>query len=417
MTVSVPLPPRLRLRARVPIAPAARLAWSRRGDRLIVGAADGTAIVDAGNGAVLERWRYAYTAFACGADDSSVAAANARGYVDLWRFGRARPGEPAARHGGAIWALAYSDDDARLYSAGDDGQVGIWRAATLDAHFVAVGGRARDLAYDGESGALAVAAGRAGVLILDGKTGSKRATVRPPDRASAVAWAAELLLAGTRDGRLAAWSARSLEPARATAELGLGAIARLLPIGAHIAVEGATGIAVVEAASGRELCRWANGASLPGGSLAVHAATRSLAVATPAATAILDVDLDEATRGPEVLAIYHPGDGDAAGAVLAHLTKAGARISDGTRDARAVVEATRRGAVALVLYGPSGPAPRHDYQLDVLETRGARVVPVILPGGVVPEAQRRFHGAAYVCFHDRINDDDALARVTRAVLQ
>jgi hypothetical protein len=52
----------------------------------------------------------------------------------------------------------------------------------------------------------------------------------------------------------------------------------------------------------------------------------------------------------------------------------------------------------------------------VLETRGARVVPVILPGGHVPEAQRRFHGAAYVCFHERAHDGDALARVARAVL-
>jgi hypothetical protein len=69
-----------------------------------------------------------------------------------------------------------------------------------------------------------------------------------------------------------------------------------------------------------------------------------------------------------------------------------------------------------VLYGPSGPPLRHDYQLDVLETHGARVVPVILPGGVVPEKQRRFHGAAYVCFHERVQDADALARVSRAVL-
>jgi hypothetical protein len=43
-------------------------------------------------------------------------------------------------------------------------------------------------------------------------------------------------------------------------------------------------------------------------------------------------------------------------------------------------------------------------------------VPVILPGGAVPPAQRRFHGAAYVCFHERVQDADALARVRRAVL-
>ena len=51
----------------------------------------------------------------------------------------------------------------------------------------------------------------------------------------------------------------------------------------------------------------------------------------------------------------------------------------------------------------------------MLATHGVRVVPVILPGGAVPEAQRRFHGAAYVCFHERVEDPDALARVARAV--
>ena len=73
-------------------------------------------------------------------------------------------------------------------------------------------------------------------------------------------------------------------------------------------------------------------------------------------------------------------------------------------------------ATALVLYGPSGAPLRHDYLVDVLEAQGVRVVPVILPGGVVPEAQRRFHGTAYVCFHERIRDPDALARVARAAL-
>jgi hypothetical protein len=69
----------------------------------------------------------------------------------------------------------------------------------------------------------------------------------------------------------------------------------------------------------------------------------------------------------------------------------------------------------MILYGPSGAPLRHDYLVDVLETRAVRVVPVILPGGAVPEAQRRFHGAAYVCFHAQLNDPDAFARVARAL--
>ena len=141
MTMLVALPPRLRLRARVPVAPAGRMAWTRNGDRLIIGGEETTVIVDSATGGEVERWPHAYTGFACGWDDSYVAAANARGYVDLWRFGRARPGEPTARHAGPITAIAFSDDDRRIFTAGDDGRVDIWRAATLDASFFGVGGR------------------------------------------------------------------------------------------------------------------------------------------------------------------------------------------------------------------------------------------------------------------------------------
>ncbi|MGZ3440003.1 MAG: hypothetical protein ACXVDD_10815, partial [Polyangia bacterium] len=84
-------------------------------------------------------------------------------------------------------------------------------------------------------------------------------------------------------------------------------------------------------------------------------------------------------------------------------------------DTRRFVEAARKATTAIIFYGPSGPPLRHDYAVDVLETRGVRIVPVILPGGAVPEAQRRFHGTAYVCFHERVQDADALARVARAV--
>ena len=201
MTMLVALPPRLRLRARVPVEPAGRMAWTRHGDRILasgrvedaaggrVEGAAGTLIVDAATGGEVERWPHAYTAFACGFDDSWVAAANARGFVDLWRFGQPRPGEPAARHSGRIAAIVFSDDNRRIFTAGDDGRIGIWRAATLDASFFAVGGHAHDLAYEARADLLAVAAGRSGVVLLDGTSGERRATVRPPDRATAVAWA------------------------------------------------------------------------------------------------------------------------------------------------------------------------------------------------------------------------------------
>jgi WD40 domain-containing protein len=422
MTMLVALPPRLRLRARVAVEPAGRMAWTRGGDRLLVGGAETTAIVDASTGAEVERWPHAYTAFACGWDDSYVAAANARGYVDLWRFGRPRPGEPTARHGGRITAIAFSDDDRRIFSAGDDGRIAIWRAATLDASFFAVGGRAHDLAYDGGSDTLAVAAGRSGAVLLDGTTGERRQTLRPPDRATAVAWAGDALFVGTREGLLAVYDKKRLEPLRATASLGVGAVAQLLPLGDGVVVEGAEAIALVDAATGALSWRWTHGAAVAGGSLAVHPGQSALAIAVPAAASIIDVEADPSVTvedkpaaGDELLALYHPGDEALAGAVIAHLGSSGATIVAIADDTRRFVEAARRARGAVIFYGPKGPPLRHDYAVDVLATHGVRVVPVILPGGVVPAAQRRFHGAAYVCFHERVEDADALARVARAV--
>ncbi len=425
MTMQVALPPRLRLRARVPVAPLGRMAWTRNGDRLIVGGAEDTVILEAATGGEIERWPHAYTAFACGWDDTWVAAANARGFVDLWRFGRARPGEPTARHAGRIGAIAYSDDDRRVFTAGDDGRVGIWRAATLDAQFHAVGGRAHDLAYDGSADRIAVAAGRSGVVLLDGERGERRGGVRPPDRATAVAWAAGLLFVGTRDGQLATYDADKLEPARATRGLGVGAIARIVRLGGGVVVEGGEALAFVDAATGETRWTWPHGVAVAGGSLAVHVGQSALAIAVPAALAIVDVEPEPAAeRAPpsvvappaeELLVLLHPSDAGLARPLVEHLRAGGAAVVEIGDDSRKFVDVARRAATAVILYGPSGAPLRHDYLVDVLETRGVRVVPVILPGGAVPEAQRRFHGAAYVCFHARVHDADALARVARAV--
>ena len=432
MTMLVALPPQLRLRARVPVEQTGRMAWTRNGDRLLLSSAEATVILDSAAAGELERWPHPYTAFACGCDDSWVAAANARGFVDLWRFGRPRPGEPKARHAGRdgcrIWAIAFSDDDRRIFTAGEDGRVGIWRAATLDAAFFAVGGRAHDLAYDAASDAVAVAAGRSGVVLLDGTSGERRATVRPPDRATAVAWAKERLFVGTREGQLAVYDGKRLEPARATAALGLGAIAQVVPLHDGVVVEGSEAIAFVDAASGELRWRWPHGAAVAGGSLAVHAGQSALAVAVPAAMSIIEVEREPATKAAapptatatatgELLALHHPGDAALAAVVIEHLRAGGSQVVALTDDSRRFVDVARRAAAAIVFYGPSGPPLRHDYLVDVLETRGVRVVPVILPGGAVPEAQRRFHGAAYVCFHERIRDEDALARVARAVFR
>jgi len=427
MTMLVALPPRLRLRARVPIAPIGRMTWTRNGDRLIVGGTEATSILESAAGGEVERWPHAYTAFACGWDDTWVAAANARGYVDLWRFGQPRPGEPTARHNGRIGAIAYSDDNRRVFTAGDDGRVGIWRAATLDAAFYAVGGRAHDLAYDGERDRLAVAAGRSGVVLLDGSNGERRGGVRPPDRATAVAWTPDFLLVGTRDGQLATYDATRLEPARATVALGVGAIARVLRLGGGVVVEGSEAIGFVDATTGELGWKWPHGMAVSGGSMAVHVGQSAIAVAVPAALSILDVEPEPpraatakdapvvAAARRELLVLQHPSDVGLARPLIEHLEQAGASVIALSDDSRRFVDVARRISTAVILYGPSGAPLRHDYLVDVLETRGVHVVPVILPGGAVPEAQRRFHGAAYVCFHARVNDDDALTRVTRAV--
>ena len=226
-----------------------------------------------------------------------------------------------------------------------------------------------------------------------------------------------MLFVGTRDGQLAAYDAGKLEPARATALLGVGAIAQLLPLHAGVVVEGADAIAFVDGDSGEVRWRWANGVGVAGGSLAVHATQSALAVAVPAAMSIIDVEPEPAATAaaPQLLLLHHPGDAALAGVVVDDLRARGGDVVAITDDSRRFVDVARRVAIAVVFYGPSGAPLRHDYLVDVLEAKGVRVVPVILPGGKVPEAQRRFHGTAYVCFHERVRDPDALARVARAV--
>jgi len=225
-------------------------------------------------------------------------------------------------------------------------------------------------------------------------------------------------------GQLAVYDCKKWEQVRATAALGVGAIAQLLPLHEGVVVEGGDAIAFVDAATGDVRWRWPHGAAVAGGSLAVHAAQSAIAVAVPAAMSIIDVEREPAAAAAEapaaereLLALHHPGDAALAEVVLEHLRAGGARVVAITDDSRRFVDVARRAEAAVVFYGPSGAPLRHDYLVDVLETRGVRVVPVILPGGAVPEAQRRFHGAAYVCFHERIRDQDALARVARAVLR
>ena len=274
----------------MPIVPTGRMCWSRRGQRLIVPGANSVFFVDGQSGAEVERWPHAYTAFACGAEEGWVAAAHARGSMEVRNAGRPWAWDPSARHAGHIRAVACSDDERRIFSAGEDGRVGLWRTAAREVAFFPVGGRAHDLAYDASSDTLAVAAGRAGVVLLDGSSGAQQRTVRPPDRATALAWLGDILFVGTRDGQLAAYDARRLEPVRPTAPLGLGTIARLLPLGDGLVVEGSDAVALLDAQTGVERWRFSPGATVAGGSIAVHAGTRALAIAVAGGSALVELD-------------------------------------------------------------------------------------------------------------------------------
>lgn len=409
MTLRVTLPPALRLRARLPVNPAGPLAFSRRGDRLLVPTREATLVVDALHGQPLECWRRAHRGFACGLEDRAVVAGTARGYLELWRFGGARPGHSETRHEG-LRLVCGSPDGARLFTAGEGPRVGAWRTATLEVRFWTIEQPAIDLAYHEGDDALAVAQPRS-VLVLDGRSGRRRGAVRPPGRVTAVAWLGEQLAVGTRTGQLALYD-RRLMPLRPSLALGLGPLWRLLPLREELVVESEGGMAVIESLGGQERLRWSGSFGLPGGTLAVHPGQQAIACAVPGGVALLELAPAAPTANVELLALYHPADAALCQPVLGALRRAGAHLLDVTP--RRLVEALRRGVPCVLLYGPTGAWPHHDWQLDVARTRGSYVVPVILPGGLAPPSP--LPAASYVCFHERVHDDDALTRVTRAVL-
>ena len=432
-TLQVAMPPALRLRHRLALQPVGRMAWSRRGDRLVVSGYDlerrprdsagtlvrDTVVVDAVGGGIVERWPgYWYCAIGVAAHDSYVAGANDAGFIDMWRFGRTQPGWPKQQHEGRIGALVFSDDGRRFFSGGDDGRVGAWSAGAWEASFWDVEAPVRDLAHDGGSDLLAIASARPVVQLVDGANGQRRRSVRAPGRATAVGFAADgsVLYVGTREGQLGRFDAQRGEPLGPSTPLELGPVWRILPMGELVVAEAGDGIVVLDGKSGQERARWRTGAGSDAATLAVEPAQRAFAVAVPAGVAIVDSELGPLRPPVDVVALYHPEDAEAAGFVLAHLAAAGARVTDAVAEPRALVAAAHRGAVAVVFYGPAGPTQRHDYEVDVLLTRDAHTVPIILPRGAVPEAQRVFHPASYVCFHGYLHDEDALARITRAVM-
>ena len=109
-------------------------------------------------------------------------------------------------HTGAVWAVGWSPDGARLVSGGDDGTVRVWEAA---------------------SGRL--------LHTLTGHTGGVRAVGWSPDGTR--------LVSGGADGRLVVWSLHTLKP---ELYLQLEKLAAVSWAGAGIAVGGVNGVAVFD---------------------------------------------------------------------------------------------------------------------------------------------------------------------------
>jgi hypothetical protein len=417
-TLQLAWPAPLQPRVRVPVGAAGRIAWTRRGERIAFGSHDALIVADALDGKVLGRFPSVrpYSAVACARNDAYLVCADELGGIDMFRLDVGRPGSPAARHRARVNAITFSGDDWRFFTAGNDGSVGRFAAASWEARFFDVGAPVLDIAQRGAGEHLAVALGRGGVVLLNG-AGKRERTLQPPGRAISVAFSSDerLLFVGTREGRLHCYDAVKLTPNHAGSDLGVGPIARLLPLGDALVLEGGGGALVfIDSASGHELMRARLGVG--GGTLAVHAGQRALAVDVGDSVLICDVELgydgDDCADSNATLALVPAGDAAAARQVILWLRERGVALVE-PGDRRALVAAARSASRALVFYGPSGEPQA--WQLDLLHHRGVNVIPVVLPGGCVPDEERAFTPLRYVCFGDRVEDPDALLRVERAL--
>jgi hypothetical protein len=411
-------PALLQPRVRVPIAAAGRIAWTRRGERIAFGGRDALVVADALDGKVLGRFPATrpYSAVACARNDAYLVCGDSGGGIDMFRLDVGRPGSPAAQHRARVNAVTFSGDDWRFFTASDDGSVGRFAAASWEARFFDVGAAALDIAQRGAGERLAVALGRGGVALLSG-AGKRERMLQPPGRALAVAFSSDekLLFVGTREGRLHGYDTRTLAAALPSLDAGIGPIARILPLGDALVLEGGGGaLLILDGDSGQELMRVR--LSVGSGTLAVHAGQRALAISVGDSVLICDVDLGDAGRTARedgaTVALVPPGEAAAARHVILWLRERGVALIE-PGDRRALVAAARHADRALIFYGPSG-APQA-WQLDLFHHRGVHVVPVVLPGGVVPEEERALPPLSYVCFGERVEDPDALLRVERAL--
>ncbi len=287
-------------------------------------------------------------------DGSRVATAGADGTVRVWDAATAAVRLDLRRaHRGVVRAAAFSPDGARLLTAGDDGFARVWDAAT--------GAKVLDLAHD--SGVSAAAFGPDGrrlvtggedryARVWDAATGAEEQRMRHGARVAAVGFdpaGVRVVSAGT-DGAVRVWDAATGAAGVVVRGHGGDATAAAFsPDGARLLTAGADGVARVwDAATGaKEL------------ELRGHADRLTTAAFDPAGGRAVTASADgtarvwDARTGTELFAL-RPGGGNHFKTALGGVTAAafspdGARLVTGSGDFTAAVwDATSQHDLAVL---------------------------------------------------------------------
>ena len=408
MTMLVALPPRLRLRVRVPVAPAGRMAWTRDGRspdrrrrrhdphrRLVDGRRAwshrralaarvyrvrlrlGRQLRGGGQRARLRRSVALRAATARRADRAPRRAHHARSPSPTTIGASSPPATTGASPSGALRR------STRTSSPSAD-------VPTISPTTAAV------TPSPSLSGARAW-------LLLDGTTGERRRTVRPPaSRRPRWPGQAASLFVGTREGQLAAYDARAArsaapQPRRLASARSLSCCRSAMasssrapmPSRSVDACRAARCAGAGPTAPPSLAARWR---CMAGSRRSRSRCRRRPRSSTSKASRPFAVAAERAgRRGAGAPSPERRGDGRRGD--RATCARAAATIVAIVDDSRRFVETARRATTAIVFYGPSGPPLRHDYAVDVLgDARRAH-------GAGDPARRRGARGAATLSRH------------------